>query len=214
MRSWLAIVAFGLATGCVVRDDEEPEGSTGTVELSWQMGPSGCVAAGITEVEVDIGGVGGTFDCEEGGATIGVPAGTHDVVLTGVDATGDERFGGEELGVVVTAGETTVVPTIVLGALPASLTVNWSFANGQLCTPNGVEEVEAFLFDEADVIQGQLAGACDEGTFTLEDIDADSYTLRLVGKDEGGTEIVSGTADVLLERGENSEVSVVLADQP
>ena len=52
MRS-LVIAVVVLATGCVVRGDKDPEpgDTTGSVEISWQMGPSGCEASGITEVE-------------------------------------------------------------------------------------------------------------------------------------------------------------------
>lgn len=211
MRSWLAIAVVGLATGCVIRDDsEDPPASTGTVDISWRMGPSGCEVSGITEVEVNIGGVGGTFDCADEAASINVPAGTYDLVLTGLDGAGDPRFGGEALDVTVNGGSTTTVPTVVLGALPATLRVFWSFENGQLCASNDVEDVEAYLFDDSSVIQSQLATSCDEAELTLEDIDAGTYTLSLSGSDESGTENFSGSVEVILERGDTSEVTVQL----
>lgn len=212
MRSWVAIAVVGLATGCVVRGDKdgEPEDTTGSVDISWQMGPSGCEASGITEVEVSIGGVGGTYPCEDEAATLLVPGGTYDLTLLGLDAGGEPRFGGESAGVSVHGGSTTTVPTIVLGALPATLEVSWRFENGDLCANNGVEDVEAFLFDDQDVVQATLAAPCNEGSLLLEDIDAGTYTLLLNGNDAAGLEQFSGTAEIILDRGQTSDVTISL----
>ena len=213
MRSVVAFATVGLVAGCVIRDRNEPdpEAETGTVEISWRMGPSTCEVAGIVDVEVDIGGVGGTFACDDESATLSVPGGTYDLTLTGLDGGGSPRFGGESLGVVVHSGSTTTVPTVVLGALPASVVVGWKFDNGEFCATNGVEEVEAFLFDDDLGIQAQLAAPCDDATLTLEDIDAGAYTLSLSGKDSSGTEIYAGTADLVLERGDTTDVKITLA---
>jgi hypothetical protein len=211
MRSWLAIAAVGLATGCVIRDDGDKDlETTGTVDVSWRVGPSGCEAAGITEIELSVGGVGGTYDCEDEGASVSVPAGTHDLLLVGLDGGGDARFGGEELGVVVDGGQTTTVPTVILGALPASLTVNWSFANGLLCTPNGVETVQAFLFEDGTQ-ETELTAPCGDGSMTLEGFEAGTYSLSVFGSDEDGTIGFSALAEVTVERGDTASVTVSLA---
>jgi hypothetical protein len=212
MRSWVALATVGLVAGCVIRGkgEPEPEAQTGTVEISWRVGPSTCEVAGVSEVEVDIGGVGGTFACADEAATLTVPAGTYDLTLVGLDGAGDARFGGEATGVSVSGGSTTTVPTVTLGALPATVVVYWSFVNGQLCAANGVEEIEALLFDEDLVIQGELTAACNDATLTLEDIDAGTYTVDLSGRDTSGTEQFAGSATIEVDRGDTVEITVQL----
>jgi hypothetical protein len=206
-------LVVGLTTGCVVvKEPETVEPGTGEVEVSWQVASSGCEASGVTEVAVEIGGVGGSYDCAAGTAMLTVPAGTHDLFIAGYDASGVARYGGESAAVTVIGGQTTRVPTVVMGALPASITASWSFDNGMLCAQNGVEQIDMIVYDN-DFIEDESVAPCDSGELTIADIRAGEFVISLLGRDANQQVVYSGEAQVSLEKGDNEIVHVQLVPQ-
>jgi hypothetical protein len=211
MLAWFLVV--GLVSGCVVvKEPETLEPGTGEVEVSWQVASSGCEASGVTEVAVEIGGVGGSYDCAAESAVLTVPAGTHDLFIAGYDASGIARYGGESPAVTVIGGQAVRVPTVVLGALPASITSTWSFDNGMLCAQNGVEEIEMIVYDN-DFIEDQSVAPCDSGELTIADIRAGAFVVSLLGRDASQQVVYSGEAQVALEKGDNEIVHIQLVPQ-
>ncbi|MEQ1568764.1 MAG: hypothetical protein ABMA64_24205 [Myxococcota bacterium] len=202
MRLW-ALAVIG-SSGCVVyrsadstwsstssssstwTDPAPSAGPHGEVEVSWQVGAGGCEAAGVDTVEVDLDGRVDAFPCADGGAVVEAETGKYDLVLRGIDVDGVARYGGWGGKVRVNRGEVTEVPTIVLAALPATVTATWYFDNGHLCAANGVTEVEANLFDEDDTLHATASSPCDDGTLTLDDVQTGPYVLLLLGRDASG----------------------------
>jgi hypothetical protein len=211
MHAWF--VGASLISGCVVVKEQEPTAvGTGEVEVSWQIASSGCEAAGVTEVAVEIGGVGGSYDCAAGSAVLTVPSGTHDLFLAGYDASDIARYGGESPAVTVIGGQAIRVPTVVLGALPASVTATWSFDNGFLCSTNNVEEIEMIIYDN-DFIEDSSVAPCDSEGLTISDIRAGDFVVSLLGRDASQQVIYSGEAQVSLEKGDNEVVHIQLLAQ-
>jgi hypothetical protein len=209
MRTWFVIPVAALAAGCVVQTEEVVVGS-GLVEVTWQVGASGCELSGVTDVVVEVGPASETFACSDGGGSLEVPEGEWRVDAFGIDEDGVERYAATDERVRVFAGETATVPTLVLGALPAALTVTWFFENGRLCGGNGVEEVDITLFDD-DYIADSLTTACDDGIETLEAVTAGAYTISVLGRDAQGTARFGGDADVELFKGAGHTVEVMVS---
>jgi hypothetical protein len=213
----IGVSAVALLAGCVVTQDVDNDPVLpGTVELSWQVGPSGCEAAGVTDIEVDVAGVFGTFPCAEGRGSLSVPAGTHDVSMVGLDEGGAARYEGQAYDVVVRAEQVTQVPTVLLSALPAEIHVTWYFDNGRFCSHEenkGVVEVEALLYDADDFVDASVFGDCETGELSIDDVRPGDYTLTLVGRNDAGTITHQGEAALLVEKGDSLDVDVELITQ-
>lgn len=216
MVSWLGVSVVALMTGCVVTQEPDNTLLPGTVEVSWQVGPAGCEASGVTDVKVDIGGVGGTFACEDSSAMLSVPPGTYDLSLVGLDETGFARYEGTALNVVVRPEVLTSVPTVVLSALPGEIVVSWYFDNGKLCSSTenkGVVEMEALLYDEDDFQEGEATALCEDGEMLISDVRPGDYTLTLFGRDSRGTITHQGSQDLIMDKGDLLMVEIELVTQ-
>lgn len=214
MRTLLLGSIVVSATGCVVYKGGGTSGpvpGNGQVQITWQVGSAGCDASGVTDVEVDVDGSVDLFSCNDGGATVTASTGTHDITLRGLDVDGVPRFEGSAGAVTVYGGEVSAVPTVVLSALPATVDTTWYFEDGHLCSANGVQDVEADLFDENDALQATLTVPCDEGMLTLEAVEAGTYVLILFGRDPSGTVTYSGESQLSVERGDRIGVDVMLS---
>lgn len=211
MRGWFSVVA--LASGCVVvKEPETPPGpGTGEVQVSWQVGAAGCEASGVTQIEVDVGGVGGTYDCASESALLTVPAGSYPIDLVGLDVGGAPRYGGQTT-VTVISGQRVAVPTVILGALPASVTASWYFENGRLCSQNGVNEIDVTIFED-DFIVDSTSGPCDAGQLTIDQVQAGTYVISVLGRDANGSATFIGEQQITLEKGDSSSVDVTLVEQ-
>jgi len=214
----LGLVAATLMAGCVVNapgsdtDDGrtmEPLGD-GVVEVSWLVGASGCEANGITVVEIAIGDTVSEVACDIGTTRLQVEEGDYTLVATGLDADGIARFEAMEALVSVFADETTQLPTLVLSALPADLTLYWSFG-GKLCGRAGVDNVQVAIFDNEELIAPfpQVVD-CDPGVATFEGISAGTYSVALRGLDENDQAIFEAVEDIELFRGELAEFDFLL----
>ena len=208
MRTWFVVPVVVLAAACVVQQQEIVVGD-GVVDVSWRVGASGCDVSGVTDVVVEIGSSSKIFACTDGVGSLSVPEGSWSVQAVGLDEDGAERYFGSADKVRVVADEITTVPTLVLGALPAHVTVTWYFENGRLCGGNGVDEVDITVFDD-DYIVDNLTTTCDDGIEALEAVTAGSYTVSVLGRDASGTARFGGEADVDLGKGESASVEVML----
>ena len=205
----LALLLTAACVGGTVYDPGPDDPGFGELDLSWQIGTSGCSAAGIVTVEVDLGDEAASFDCLSGGGTLTVPEGSYDIVMTGLDADGVARYGGSYLQAAVYESETTVVPTVLLGALPATMTVTWYFQNGRLCGSNDVAELDIVVYDD-DYILDVFTTECDDGIEQVGPVLSGSYTVQLIGRDGQGQAAFTGESDVDLERGDDTAVEIEL----
>ncbi|MEZ4235496.1 MAG: hypothetical protein R3F59_04900 [Myxococcota bacterium] len=216
--SRLAVSVVALLSACVVN----PNGGgtddpilPGTVEVSWQVGPSGCDAAGVSSIEIDVDGITSSFACADLRGSMSVPAGRHDVAMYGLDADGVARYAGEALNVTVRSEQTVQVPTVILSALPAELYVSWYFDNGKLCSSaenNGVTDIEAILYQD-DFVESSVSASCDEGELLIEDVRPGTYTLSLIGRNDAQGITHQGEAVLEVEKGDQLSVDVELVTQ-
>ncbi len=210
----LALVPLFTIAACVTGPDNDfspPDTQYGDIEVSWQIGSSGCTTAGIETVEVDLGDERATFDCGSGSASMTVPAGSYDIVMTGMDSTGIPRYEGTYERAQVRGDEVEVVPTVILGALPATMTVTWYFENGRLCGSNDVSELDIIVYDD-DYILDVFTTECDDGIEQVGPVLSGSYTIQLVGRDSLGTAAFLGETEVLLEKGDDTAVEIELVE--
>jgi hypothetical protein len=198
----LALVACGTDP----LDDTPIDGS---VEVSWQVGASGCELAGVTEVMVVAADREATAPCLDGSLILDVPAGDHVVTVWGLDALGAARYEATTRAS-LTEGEALTLPTVVLGALPATLDVSWYFDNGRLCGGNGVAEVDIIVFQD-DFIVGDLTTDCDDGIEPFGELLAGDYTVSVLARDADGAVAFAGAQDVSLDKGDQAVVEVLLA---
>jgi hypothetical protein len=209
----LVLVALGSClTAC---SDEPAELPRGSIQVSWLVGTGGCDASGVADVAVVLnGGESGTsirtYSCNQGQATLtDLEPGTYDISLRARDSAGVGRFGGTASNVVVRSEGTTTVPTVRLNALPATIQVTWYFENGRFCAYNNVETVEITLFeDEYEIYSTSVA--CDAGEAFLEDQQADTYIVDLLGRDPDGLARYNGQDEVTVNRGDSVAVELRL----
>lgn len=211
MLSWVNVFVF--AAGCVVVKEPQTTGgsTTGEVDVSWQVGSAGCEASGVTDIEVSVGGVGGVYDCLAESAVLTVPAGSFAIAIEGLDAGGIPRYSGEST-VTVIGGQRVNVPTVLLGALPASVTASWYFENGRLCSQNGVDQIDVTIFEDEFIVDSSVA-PCDSGQLTIDNVQTGSYIISLLGRDAGGAAIYLGDSQITLEKGDSEYVEVMLVEQ-
>jgi hypothetical protein len=211
----MASVLGLLAAAC---SDEPAALPGGAMQLSWLVGTGGCEASGVDTVGVALVGGSSTtptvysYPCGQGSVTLSdLAPGTYDVSLYGNDPSGVARFGGQASNVQVRSEGTTTVATIRLSALPARIDVAWYFENGRLCSYNNVEDIEITLFrDEYEIFS--TTSECGPGTLLLEDIQADTYVIDLLGRDSQGVARFNGQDEVIVERGDTAQVEIRLME--
>lgn len=207
-----------LVTGCVIDGpglgDPDTTGQPpgdGIVEVSWIVGSSGCALAQVTDIQLTIGTYENTYPCDNGSTRVQLPAGDYSLVATGLDADGVARFEATEELVSIFEDETTILPTLRLSALPASLTLFWRFENGSLCGANGVDSIDVALFDNEQLVDPfPIVVDCDPGEADFDDIAAGSYVVSLLGQDESGVAIFDARKEIELYRGETLAEELVL----
>lgn len=218
MRVWL-VGALAAATGCVVvgplpgTTETGVDSVDGQVRVTWRIGTSTCEAAGITEVEIQIGTRSERFACPDLAGTVTVPAGVYGLDAVGYDAEGLPRYGASADDVAVYEGQATTIPTLVLSSLPANVSATWYFDNGRLCGVNGVETVDLSLFDLADNLKAELQAPCDDGAAFVGQVEAGDYVLVLYGLDLEGTATWRGQVPASVTRGESVVLDVELAPE-
>jgi len=207
-RALLPTLAATLLVACAT---VEPEPLDGSLTVSWQVGTQGCEGSGVTDIEVEVGDMVRSAACTQGELSMTVPAGDHRVFVVGLDVDGVARYEGST-NTSVYEGEAVTLPTVVLGGIPASVDVTWYFENGRLCGGNGVEDVEIVVF-ENDFIVSSLATTCDDGIERLDDLQSGTYTVSVLGRDDGGAIRFSGSAPIDIDKGDEGFVEVMLAEQ-
>lgn len=206
MRPMLALAA--LSAACSL-GGEDPTVVDGALTVPWQVGAGGCLASGVEEVVVEVGEASASAPCADGQLTLEVPPGDQVVDLWGLDASGIARYSGQTTAT-LREGESITVPTVILGALPATLDVTWYFENGRLCGGNGVVDVEIVIFED-DFVVDTLLTPCDDGIERMRDLLAGDYTVSVLGRDAGGAVTFSGSTPVTLDKGDLGLVEVQLS---
>ncbi len=202
-------LALTLLTSACTGGPFEDTPIDGSVEVPWQVGASGCELSGIDEVVVNAAEREARAPCADGSLILDVPAGDHVVTVWGVDASGMARYEATTRAS-LTEGEAITLPTVVLGALPATIDVSWYFDNGRLCGGNGVTDVEIIVFDD-DFIVDNLVTSCDDGIERFPDLLAGDYTVSVLARDAEGAVTYAGATDVTLDKGDLAFVEVMLA---
>jgi hypothetical protein len=189
--------------------DSTSTAESGALTVPWQVGAAGCEASGVASVRVDVAGTSSTAACSAGSLTLEVRPGDHRVDVWGLDEAGFARYGGSD-EVSVAQGDVVTMPTVVLGALPATLDVSWYFDNGRLCGGNGVTDVEIIIFED-DFIIDSLQTSCDDGIERMNDLLAGNYTVSVLGRDSGGVVAWTGLTLVEIDKGDLGFVEVELS---
>jgi hypothetical protein len=212
------VAALGLtAVGC---GDDTGSLPPGNLSIHWLVGSSDCERAGVTTIAVFLTGERAlgtdvrTFDCRDGGALLtGLRPGVYSLSFRGRDANNVDRFGGEVTGVEVRSNGTTTVQTVRLSALPAEMRVTWYFENGRMCAFNGVANVEIVLYRAEYEIFSTVV-PCIDALVELQDIQADTYDVEVLGLDDGGRARFVGQEQVQVGRGDRATVEVRLVAVP
>ncbi|NOZ02252.1 MAG: hypothetical protein GXP54_10235 [Deltaproteobacteria bacterium] len=152
MQAMLTVGLLSLSAGC------GPDAGSGSLRVRWVIGGTTCESADVKDIaihlldgDVDILEASRTYGCGSGveGVLIeGVPAGSYEVVLDGLDSDGNAYYSGTLPDRVEVPGDQeTVLPVISLELKKALILLTWKFTNGDLCTKNGVARVEVNVFD-------------------------------------------------------------------
>ncbi len=242
----IAVVSVGATLllgllGCGGSSGGEPPGS---IRVRWDV-PVGCQTAGIDRVRVWVREAGSppdtpptlqqTATCGDGSLTLdGVPAGTWELFVDGLDPTGHPTHGAST-EVDVAGGETSSPPPLTLVRKPSALDISWRFADGGLCSSHGVHTVAIHVFDETGGERGpqvlrdgidcdpfatlgpdeRVFGALADPTYTpkgivVGDLDPGAYAVRIFGLDESGERTVKGQVQAHTGIGDITAVEVVL----
>ncbi len=227
---WMVLSTAMAFAGCIVAppgfdndrvdrdDDDTGRGGgvigTGSVELAWQVGPSGCEAAGVEEVEVRIGSAQRTFDCNVGRGSLQVNEGRdYELVAQGLDLKGFARYEGIVTGIDVFDGETTAVGTVRMQARTGEVELGWKFSNGEVCATNDVVEIDIALFQD-NRIENQLVTSCVNGLDVVTDVVAGEYDISVLANDATGTARFGAESTVIVGEGEREIVKVELTPIP
>lgn len=199
-----------LAIGCA---DVSPLGS-GTIDLTWQVSPSGCAESGVDVVEVRATGphaIIERFGCDNGRATLDdVTPGAYRLELVGFDPNGHATFRSEPASIDVEADVETSVPTLRLLAAPASVDVRWAFSNGRVCGANGVRWISIGAFDEFDYEVASARFACDDGEGRLPPLRAGSYLIEVSALGDDAVMTWRGVSPTKVTRADEVIVDVEL----
>jgi hypothetical protein len=188
---------------------------TGEVKVQWHVGARGCADVGAATIEVRSVGTGRevgpwTFDCNDRvGVLADLAPGTWRFELDATDSEGVGIFGGDTGEVVVRPEGITVVPTVVLEAAPAVLTVEWNFG-GPLCAQVGVEEIEVLAFDPWGSVENRIEVPCNDGIASFE-IRPGDYDVAIHGLNSTGAIVYAQLLDVSLTQGESAIESLALS---
>jgi hypothetical protein len=217
MRRFQVLIMLLFVSVLVQCGDNTDTLPPGTITVGWRIGSAGCEASGITTVKVQVTGATLTtaattsYQCSTGEAEIqNLVPGTYNLTLYGQDAQGNNRFGGTSTGVQVRSEGNTDVGTVQMTALPASLTVTWFFHNSRMCAANDVHAVTVTLFDAQDYEQGAADAACEDGEAELTPIEAGTYVVDVVAKNDTNDILFTGQSNITLDRGDQAMVEVEL----
>ncbi|MFB6264933.1 MAG: hypothetical protein ABEL76_15120 [Bradymonadaceae bacterium] len=216
MRDWMRttwlLVGIGMvAAGC--GNSVEPI-SNGSLLVRWSVRPHGCDRAGVTAVEARLDSKHShrveRFDCaRDEGVVENLRPGNYDVVLVGVDESGNPTYDAGPRRATVRGSREAKAPKMRLTARPAGVKVSWRFANGKVCGSNGVDKVRIVLYDEDDYEVASRSLGCQRGQTTLDDVPPGEYLVE-VRSGDGAEKTWVGFEKTELERGKTGTAEVVL----
>jgi len=156
----LRVLALGLALGVVGcfdsgGDEQPPPVPLAALQVSWRITTYNlaCDSVGLQSVRLELTGTGRTpfqrqVPCSQGSLLVqDLPAGPATLTLHGLDAADKTTYRTAAQALPLRADTTEVVGPLNLARLPATLHVDWAFANGLRCGSNGVEFVDLTIFD-------------------------------------------------------------------
>ena len=206
------------------------------VNIYWVVSGGRCVDAGIYNVDIELIDADGVlyeqnrFLCANGVALFGdVPAGIYTVHIRGLDVANNEIYEAEPALVRVEEDPEPVqlLPPAELEVIRAAFEINWVFASGQICSFEGVEQIDVAVWDQ--IIAQKVVGLrvdCDfdpktqnplaEGEspegLVIDGLVPRPSRIELFGLDEQGQRIFFGSVGPFeLEPGEVKTAKVTLA---
>lgn len=209
----VATLCSVLATACA---DDSPETLTGTANLSWQVGARGCAEHDVNHIRITQREASGTrvlqrwdLACAAGRATlVGVRPGRYVFEVEGRDHTSTPRWHGASAPIEVRASGETVVPTITLTGLPATVEIRWNFG-GPFCSHAEVARVEVKVFDTEGFEVSRAQAACETGTVEFS-LRAGLFDVSVEGLNSLGVVTHSYLLELHVQRGEQVDATVTL----
>ena len=244
------LVALTATTGCGEEEDPQPMGQ---LSVAWQL-PSTCTKLRLTTVEVRLYshlGLNGGPSYSDASACAGGPL-VIDEILEGTYTVVVEAFSGDDKALYWAVLDSVVVgenaeldlsnveegttpmdqPIVQLEPKPGALDVSWSFDNGQLCSQNGVEDIQITLIDEdgnfvtEDVLYfpcdpfstpeaERIVGVSPDPLHTLEGILVGSlmqgdHIIDMYGLDSDAKRVYNASEAIYVERGAIGTLSLKL----
>jgi hypothetical protein len=219
-----SLVLAGLLGAC---DGGQPPG---TIQLRWRIG----YGVDCSDARADINKIRvrvlqpqtnkellapATFECVAGTGTLqGVPAGTYNLAIEGgkgADFT-NPAFTGTAGGVVVKAGASVDIGTVVLAKVPETidpggLQIDWNFSGGNRCATVGVVNVRFQVWRDLVFLQHDKSYPCESPAFTLE-VPPGLYGIIAEGIDANGKVVQRGTKpDAVVQQSGSTQVLITLA---
>lgn len=212
----VGVLCLGALLTACEGETEIPEvnAPSGRMHLSWLVGPDGCTASGVTEVEITLEGTErlqtSRHRCVEEEVVLDdVDPGFTSVSWVGRDADGVARYAGNHPPLWVGTHEDVLVPTVVLVALPATLEVQWYFDNGRLCSQNDIDTIDVAAYEDGYLIDS-VVRSCSAGELTFPPLHSGLYLVDVLGRDADGIVRFAGQHPVTLDKGDRLRVEVAL----
>jgi hypothetical protein len=205
MRRLFFLAALALACG-------QPRAD---VEIDWTFGGQACDAAGVSLIQIDVGGIAlspDSFQCSD--APVGVDLGLfldgpYAVTITGYDSTGEVTYLGEQL--ISVEGQSRNVFTIDSTAQTGTVTLLWTFG-GASCDAAGIKIVSVELDGQPLTDEsGSSALSCSSngtGGITVGPLLAGSHSFSFFA--DGATQSFQLDQDIAVTVGEDANVPVNL----
>lgn len=188
----LSLLWTGAAcSGPLVPSEDAQSGLAGSVDVRWALGGRSCNEAGVATVQASLESPEGEAfgvaqaACQMGTVTMpSISPGLYRLVLRGASRDGMVTHQAALDGTTVKSGETYAPRKLNLRSLGASLDIRWRFHNGELCSFNGVDEIELAVFDDRGHELHLMTYACDESAeILIEDVPAGIVTVIGTGVD-------------------------------
>ncbi len=177
--NWCLGLVTGFVLGCGGGSAYEP---TASLLVNWDIGGADCTDVGLAEVAITLSTADGEVDtvwaaCQirqylfraipEGAYTVDIqafPANSDVATHAGVVGNVTVRAGAENVACVagsVAGGALATCSPIHLEEKAVDYAVAWKFRNGELCSTNGVDRVEVYVWDEHNRNVDSQSCSCD-----------------------------------------------------
>jgi hypothetical protein len=186
------VVSLILGSGCA-----DPVGDL-AVGYQVSAGAETCADLGIVSVEVileapDQDPISSTTSCVGASGQVSfndVPVNVYTITVNGLDASGFVIYTGSRTGVSVSEGVQNTADGIGLSVTPPTLSLEWGFTNGGMCTSASVnvDEIDVRLWIRGAGMFGETytVGCQDLQPFIIDDgLMPGDYDVQARGRDAG-----------------------------